>query len=421
VGDRTTLSAEERWGAGNSPLVYLETGREHPVLDFETDPESVGVPDALPDINSPEVFWPVVGWYAAACLKPVFERNNYRFPILNVHGTKGSGKTTTILRVMMPLFGQKDPKAYDANTTRFVVLSVLGSSNAVPVAFSEFRFGSASEFLRYVLLAYDTGHDPRGRADQTTVDYPLSAPFSVDGEDLIADPAARERIIPVTMHPKDIDEGSDAFKAFKEIQRVDLAATGFGRYFAQRCLQSLLDGVFEREMADARRDINAAFPRRLPDRVRNNFVVVQTGIRLFCSAVGRTVPDASLLRPSVRSCYDSDLGRAPVFADEMVEDIVNACASPGRHAGVFASYYESSTRTLWFQLGPAHSWWLYQRRKQNRGSLERDAIRNQLGELEYITAPKTINGTWMYGVDLNKAREVGLDVPEDLTVTTITF
>ena len=176
VGDKGTLSPDDYWAGSKAPLVYLETRREHPSLHLSPSlsEEGGGLGDTaarlLPSLNEPETIWPIIGWYCATPYKPALEGAGYRFPILNVYGTKGSGKTTTIQRVMMPLLGQTDPRSYDANTTRFVTLSLLGSSNAVPVAFSEFRFGAAHKFLRYILLAYDTGHDPRGRADQPTVD-----------------------------------------------------------------------------------------------------------------------------------------------------------------------------------------------------------------------------------------------------------
>ena len=416
VGDRQTLGAEDGWTGSSGPLVYLDPRREHAklALEIRQEPDPSTITRLLPDINRPEVFWPMVGWYAAAPLKPAFERLGLRFPILNVHGTRGSGKTTSIQRVMMPLFGQKEPRAYDANTTRFVILSLLGSSNAVPVAFSEFRFGSADKFLRYVLLAYDTGHDPRGRADQTTVDYPLSAPFSVDGEDLIADPAAKERIIPVTMRPDTIAEGSPAHKAYAKIElhRLEL----FGAPYIRHCLGLLVDGQLREIVKRASDDLFRTYPKRLPDRVRNNFTVAWAGVRIFTEYAGLDLPDCTALGESIRTCYDIEAGRSATYADGMVEDLVNATSSP-RGASDFSWRADNDDGRFWFQLASAHSWWLASRRRQNRGSLERDAIRNQLVEAPYIGEPERIDGTIMYPVDLAQAQRLGLDVPDHVDQT----
>jgi hypothetical protein len=101
----------------------------------------------------------------------------------------------------------------------------------------------------------------------------------------------------------------------------------------------------------------------------------------------------------------------------MVEDLVNAAASP-RGGSFFTWRYDPATRTFWFQLASSHSWWLYQRRRQNRGSLERDAIRNQLIEAPFVTGPIQKEGTWMYGVSLIEAQAQGLDVPDSVDQAT---
>jgi len=419
VANDYTLGADELWKGKEAPLVYLDSRREHPVLDLSNvDKPSQEllneIGSVLPNINTPEVIWPIIGWYASCMFKTVFEAHGIRFPILNVHGTRGSGKTTTIQRVMMPLFGQLEPKSYDANTTRFVALSLLGSTNAVPIAFSEFRFGAADKFLRYVLLSYDTGHDPRGRADQTTVDYPLSAPFSVDGEDLIADPAAKERIVAVTLRPATVLEGSECHDAFRRLSRLDLKRCG--PWIIHKGLQLLMDEQFEDRLQRAIRDMGNAFPQRIPDRIRNNCTVALFGAYWFSDLFGIARPEPLVLGKTLRAVYDTNLGRSFVIADEMVEDICNAANGRSR---AFSWEYDHANRTLWFQLSGGYGWWLAYRRRTNRGVLGRDAIRNQLMELEYIEKPKVVNETWMYGVRLEQAAELGLDVPKEMNITTL--
>lgn len=410
LGDSETLAADDYWTEANAPLVYLDTRREHPSLllkPVETGSAELiaSLVSLLPQLNEPETIWPILGWYAATPLKPALEALGIRFPILNVFGTKGSGKTTTIQRVMMPLFGQTDPRSYDANTTRFVTLSLLGSSNAIPVAFSEFRFGAADKFLRYVLLSYDTGHDPRGRADQTTIDYPLSAPFSVDGEDLIADPAAKERILAVVMHPVAVAEGSEHYDANRALAKLDLSSFAGG--YLQFCL-GFLDDELPQRLRSARDAVFSAFPDRLPDRVRNNLTVAFLGIQSFCEYTGLGVPDASVLSESLRSVFDIVAGRAPVAADELVEDLVNAAAGSSRS---FHWEYDHDPDTFWFQLSSAYSWWT----RTKRGTLGRDAIRSQLRELEYVFGPESRGhgARWMYGVNLAQAHQLGLDIPSN--------
>lgn len=418
LGTEHVLSDAEIWEGYTGPIAWLPSKREHPELDLriDFDPAELAVLRKVPMLNEPDAIWPMLGWYGATPLKPWLEVKGYRFPILNVAGTKGSGKTTLIQRVFMPLLGQVDPKSYDAGTTRFVTLSLLGSSNAVPIAFSEFRYDSVERFIRFVLLAYDTGHDPRGRGDQTTVDYPLSAPFSIDGEDLIADPAGRDRIVVAQLHPQTVDEGSEAYATYHELR--ENFPTHFAGYYIQGLLSMLADGSLESMLEETRDEIFEAFPGKLPDRVRQNHVVTYLGVKLWSKFVEMEPPPPDSMKRSIASVYDVDSGRTRTLADHLIEDVANACSS-----GTNSFRWNSSEdgTILYFQLSSAHSWWLASRRRQGRGGLERDAIRTQLKEATYMTEPKLIDNAWMYCVQLPLAQEMGLDVPSVVSKRQIKF
>jgi hypothetical protein len=419
LGTSNVLSSTSSWEGYEGPLAWLPSHKEHPKLDLVpecTADELDQLSRYIPELNDPGVVWPMLGWYAASPFKTWFEANNYRFPILNVVGTKGSGKTTLIQRVFMPLFGQTDPKSYDAGTTRFVTLALLGSSNGVPIAFSEFRFDAVEKFIRFILLAYDTGHDPRGKGDQTTVDYPLSAPFSVDGEDLVDDPAARERIVVAFLRPQTVAEESPAYMAFNAFRAH--IPPHFGGYYIQKVLEMIKSGAALRMLKEAREAMFDAFPGKLPDRVRNNHIVAYTGLAFWSSVIRANIPPASVMGQSIGSVFDTKTGRARTMADSLVEDVVNAAAQ-GTSAYRWSSNPEGGV--LWFQLSSAHTWWLAARRRQGRAALERDAIKAQLLEASYIKQPQVMRDTWMYGIDLQLAQDAGLDVPGSIKSTDITF
>lgn len=415
LGTQQALSKDALWQGFSGPVCWLPTQREGPKIVLETDikPDEVAfVAEHLPKLNHPMVIWPMIGWYTATCLKPWLEQNGYRFPVLNVSGTKGSGKTTLIQRVFMPLMGQVDCKTFDANTTRFVVLSLLGSSNASPVAFSEFRFGQVATFLRYILLAYDTGHDPRGRGDQTIVDYPLTAPFSVDGEDLIEDPAARERVVVALLNPDTVEEGGPAYESFNLLRNKIPSA--FGGFLIQQILSK--EPEWTKLLMQCREEIFTAFPGKLPDRVRNNHILVWFGVRLWCAIVGVEAPSPEVMGGSIGSVFDIKTGRAKTMCDSFIEDVVNAVAQGNAY---FTHVYDGNAEdpTLWFQVASTHTWWITSRRRQGRGSLERDAIRAQLKEAPYIKPPQVQRDVWMFGVGLKQAAELGLDLPTKLSDT----
>jgi len=407
LGDTQTLGASSLWSGHTGPLCWLPTQKEHPKINLspEFDISQLAVlRELVPKLNEPETVWPMIGWYSVTCLKPWIEEQRYRFPIMNVTGTKGSGKTSLIQRVFMPLFGQTDPKTFDSGTTRFVTLALMGSSNAIPLAFSEFRYELVERFIRFILLAYDTGHDPRGRGDQTTVDYPLSAPFTVDGEDLIADPAAQERMVVAQLHPGSISEGTEAYEVFEKLETM--MPPNFGGYYVQSVLQ-MMPGL-EVLLKEAKDEMFTVFPKKMPDRVRNNHIVVYFGIKLWCAITGTEVPSPEVLRRSISSVYDIEAGRARTFADTMIEDVVNAVV---QGTAIFNNIYDAVGNTLWIQLAPAHSWWITSRRRQGRGALERDAIRQQLKEAPYIGSPQVMNDAWMFPINLEGACASGLDIP----------
>lgn len=414
VTDSGVLTADTYSEGYKGDIVWLPTGREHPVMYIRpeiTQEQLSHIGRLAPAINDPEVMWPLLGWYAAAALKPWLEEQDLRYPILNVAGIRGSGKTTVIQRVLLPLFGHKSPKSYDANTTKFVKLSLLGSTNAVPIALSEFRHSTVEDFEHYIRLAYDTGHDPRGRADQTTVDYPLSAPFSVDGEDyLTRDAAIRQRVVVVEMLARSIAHNSPANKTYKEFHRLLPDVKGFGGYFIQRCLQMIESGDMLRMLEEVRKAHFEAFTMDLPDRTRNNQVVTLLGMWLFADTVGIERPPADLLLNTLDHVFNTRTGRDGLLVDEWAEDVATAITS-NTYTPNFPFHYEEASNVLYVHAKGSHGWWLLQRRRKNMPTLDVRAIKSQLRQCEYYAGRTTIDDHWMLGIDLKVASDLGLDLP----------
>ena len=419
----------------DSPVVLLPTKQERPTITFANGATSLNIQEFLACasmLNRPQVIWPVMGWWAACALKVRLADQGYRFPTLNLYGTRGSGKTSLVTRVLQGLSGYEDPRTYDCNTTQFVMLSLLGSSISVPIAFSEYRRTSLKapdRILRYLLLLYDTGHDPRGRADQSVVDYILSAPISVDGEDAITDPAALERIIQINMHPEDVMEGSDAYDSFEVMtSKYDLRA--IGTEYVKFALGQ------DPKLEVANELTREAFPSPIPDRVRRNITVTVTGLLCFETwAKEHGAPFPEVTSAFVHETFVEALeglinvasGRTQILVDELVEDIINEAS---RTAGVdspFVYRYVEQDNLLWFHLSTALTWWYKHRKGQNRSVLDSAAIKSQLKERmmsetvqagQYIAdrRPIAVDGSTRhcYGIDVTAAIDSGLDVPGSL-------
>ncbi len=439
VGSHQTIYPDRGvLGFNDSEIVLLPSKQERPEITYTED---LGTDDIrkflklIPRVNRPEVIWPIVSWWATCALKVKLETVGYRFPSLNLFGTRGSGKTSIITQVIQPLSGYVEPRTYDCNTTQFVMLSLLGASLTVPIAFSEYRRTSLKvpdRILRYLLLLYDTGHDPRGRADQTVIDYALTAPMSLDGEDAVSDPAALERIIQVNLHPEDIAEDSEAFTAFKEVTtEVNLKAVGTS--YIQFCLTQKL------EIEKARGLIKESFPDTLPDRVRRNLTTMVTGLlNLSAWAAHHKVDFPEITSVFVHDVFKTvlddiinvDAGRSLILADVLVEDMINEAARTNGVDTPFVFKYDSKKNVVWFHLSTTLGWWYKHRRQQDKATLDTAAIKSQLKERfvhmngegpdvpkgQYVVdaKPVYVDGSTRhcYGISIEAAKNSGLDIPD---------
>jgi hypothetical protein len=332
VGPEETVTVEGVLTPDQSKIVWLPTKRERPRVKYVW-PDEADYVELLEnfvtyffEINEPTVVWTCLGWYVAALFKQSLEDRNIRYPILNLFGTRGSGKTATIVEVMQPFIGYEDPRAYDANTTRFALLSLLGSTNAVPVSLKEYRRKAlkykADQLLRMLLQAYDHGFDIRGRQDQTTQTYTLSAPVTIDGEDAMSDPAILERVIQVHMHPETIREDTNAYFSFEQLSTLPLVNLA-GRLVSWSLSYEL---QFEAALAKTKE----LFSQPLPTRVRRNVAVTLAGMwafRDFCEFYSVPVPALDdtvlelVLGPTLGNVVNLQTGRTELLGDEGTDHV----------------------------------------------------------------------------------------------------
>lgn len=394
------------------PLAWLPSKKDVPDVTLINEPltsEDRDVLAALTYVAPPEVIWPMIGWYSAAAFKPWLEKQAYRFPFLNVSGTRGSGKTTLIKRLFLPLFGQPDSHGIDCSTTRFMLLNSLGATNAVPLSLNEYRADTHNYLTQIILQSYDNGRDARGKADQSFVEYLLTAPFSIDGEDYITDPAVQERVVVVRPNDKHTRPGTPFSDTWMRVR--SRIPTNFALNYYQWILEQIESGNAKKRLVDARIAIDDTFRNRLPDRVRQNHTVTLFGILCYSEFVGIQPPLPAVLSASLSRVVDMDSGRGRVQADEFVEAIV---AEVRQRRSSFTWMVDG--RVLFIQMTPAYGWWIAARRRQNKSALELPAIKAQLLEQEYYVSTKVLDGALMYGIDLVKAQSLGLDVVTELNV-----
>ncbi len=431
----------------DAALLWVDPQREHPEIVLKDyDKETVtAVMDSFLEwyflINVPHVVWVVLGWTMASLLKPVIEACGWRFPILNLFGTRGAGKTSLLLKVLQPLVGYAVPAAYDSDTTPFVMRVLLGSTNCILVSFSEHRQYSpnSARLIRNILLAYDSSKDSRGTSQQTTIRYNLSAPITVDGEDPVTDPAGLERVVQVNLKPETIREGTVAYTAFQVLSERNLHALSrplieFSLKFSVEDVRPLLEAaLFE---------CQRILPLTLPDRVRRNLSICLMGMRLFTQFVesfGRKLELPSnldeILRGTLENVVDLETGRTRLLVDDFVEDAIVYSALNPQHRD-FVWTYSPDENIFYLNVTSAYNWWKHRRRLQGESYLNLTAIKAQLNERRFDSAreeegrgqyivvvkAKTIRRmtSWCHGIDLSLAKDV-LDIPDNIVGDDVLF
>jgi len=442
-----TLDAETSYPPEDAPYVYVGRGPAGrraidtvPSLSYSFPPDEEyadlvrEVSDKLRRINQPSALAPLIGWFFATPVKTLLQASGIRFPLLNIFGTMGSGKTASVVNVFLPLLGLSAPKTQTANTTKFVLRTILSSTNSVPAVFGEFREattdGKGNDFFLLLRMLYDTGMDSRGHADQTTETYMLDAPVVVDGEDAFDDAALKQRSIAVNLHPEDVAQGTSYSIAFGEL--VNLQLSDFGGRYIQRTLGETISSV-ARRFSVALEKTHVDYPDKLPDRVRKNLAVVGMGLTLYNDHIAawgghKFSEDGSIFESSLDNVLLrlSD-GTSRTLVDNFVEDLVSHIANKENVRVDFLYFYSKPTNILWIHLSSALHWWQKDQRYRGKSSLDILAMRAQLvertkGDALYVVEETSINTPsgqklHCFGLKIAECHATGLAVPDSLSST----
>lgn len=241
----------------------------------------------LLEYNEPAKTVTVLAWCAGCYVKEMLRFAGVKYPHLFLIGEAGSGKSTTLERVILPIFGRTKVIAAP-QVTGFTVMKDAASSNLFPQALDEFKpskieKGRLSVLYNHLRDSYDGHEGVRGRADQTQVFYALLAPLVVAGEESPDEPSIRERGMELLFSKKDLKEPS-ARASFARIteRHDDLLALG----------RALLDTALtlnERVVAGWHKEALVMFDPALPSRVLNNLACCMVGLRLLeatCARLG---------------------------------------------------------------------------------------------------------------------------------------
>ena len=228
--------------------------------------------------NEPAKVISILAWIAGCFVKPHLKMEGIKFPHLFLIGEAGSGKSTTLEKVILPVFSS-DRVTAATQVTQFTLMKDSASSNMIPMPLDEFK-PSKIERLKLNALynhfrdSFD-GHDGvRGRADQTVITYKLLAPLVVAGEESADEAAIRERSIELLFTKKDLKKPEYRL-AFNRICMNEEALGNFGRTLLMTALATKAS-VVEQWYKDAL----SHFSGELPSRVVNNLACCYCGLML---------------------------------------------------------------------------------------------------------------------------------------------
>ncbi len=256
-----------------------------------------------------------MGWMMASVFAPNIREampNKRSFPLLELYGTRGSGKTSLTTLIIRMLRG--NDKVVGCKDTKFPKLLGLASQNSLPFVLDEYRRSEMTqEEINYIhnLLkrAFDAEIAERGRANQTVTEYPLIAPIIILGESQFNIDALVERTILIHMD-KEITETPKYQDAHSKISSLPLERLGEGivrMAIEQDWLGSILS-LLQNNLSSVRvqeQNYRAQNPgsHGFVERQQLSFAAILTGLDLWRKLanevhvdIKNSLPDADKLR-----------------------------------------------------------------------------------------------------------------------------
>lgn len=263
---------------------------------------------------------PIVGWFSSAHLKAHIMARTSQFPLLNLTGDAGSGKST--VATLMGWLAGVDYTGANAPinapaATDWSVIHYLSSTTTVPrileevnkAKMGEKRFNFVTEMLKGVWNSQNVPRGTinrgagttRGRTGAVVVEIPLSGPTVFCNEQAIDIPALQQRSICVLLSRHVMRRGQDM-----EVTAQRYEIRRFARALTSEALKMTEDQVFA--LYDATDEV---VPQTLDFRPRHAYRCVLTGLK-FLEQVGR-----KLRMPKVAQTAEELIEQQIILCEEM--------------------------------------------------------------------------------------------------------
>jgi len=306
------------WVAGDqvvtkSPLNYKHRGAPQPspvfcsdlfdAPDLEATEDSAEVINALLNLNSTYEIAVLVAWFVSAFQRQIYHQLFEQFPLLQVYGQAGAGKSQTVRRFLALHYYRQEPKEIMvSNTTPYVISTAAHASASIPLVLDEFKgselkLGLYHFCLNLMRAAYLQGTGGKGgSAEGVNASwkdlrfFSASSPIVFMCENIEAQAAMLERcaIIGLTKMGR---EGRSKYNDLLLQKRVVISSLGKAILRATMSLEepALLEAFRERVVRN--RDEAAALAcRRGNARPVFNMAVLMTGLDFLSDVLEHYFP-----------------------------------------------------------------------------------------------------------------------------------
>lgn len=245
--------------------------------------------------NSPEAVASIVGWFMAAYLRQHISAFSNQFPLLVIHGTAGSGKSS-IAKMAARLHGiDYDDEGVAplslSTATAFPLWMRIASSTTFPMIMEEYnkhklkskyeKFGEIfKDCWNSLTIERGTLDKSKGRGDPrigaTISSFPLSAPVTIISEQNITMPALVQRSVQVGLVPSNIssDQRKTAFENL-ELRRLE-GSPAFLQFSKAAYIEAIQTPIKQvKEWMDSHKK---SIPIQIGNRPHFSYTAVLTGL-----------------------------------------------------------------------------------------------------------------------------------------------
>ena len=228
---------------------------------------------------------------------------------------------------MLSLQGYKDPTVYSCTMKSFPMLTLLCSTNAVPVVLDEYkpwdmREGQVLDLGRLMRKIYKGEVEDKGHQDQSVSHYKLQAPVVVCGESKVREAAVLERVV-IAGFTDAIKRSEAMQKSFRALRDLDLQ--GFLDRYLMFCLRQDTRKRYDEAQVETKARLKGI---SVAPRILNNLTTITLGLDLMKDFARQWGVDLSrridlerMLTTQVEEITGDGKGQVKLAADAMLEQL----------------------------------------------------------------------------------------------------